>query len=82
MACRRQAHATRIALEQGDAEVFLKLANGDRQRWLRDVQALCRAMEVQRFGKGVEIAQLAQVHDTYSLSNVENSILARKDGVA
>ena len=36
-ACSGQPHAARIALEQGDAEVLLQLADRHGQRRLRDV---------------------------------------------
>ncbi|MNT71466.1 hypothetical protein D3C72_2099530 [compost metagenome] len=57
-----QPHPARGALEQRRAELLLELADRNRQRRLRHVQALRGAMEIARLGQGHELLQLAEVH--------------------
>ena len=77
---RSQAHTTRFAHEQRRAQILFQLADRNGQRRLRNMQPLCRAMEIERFGKHRKIAQLAQVHavpfDSQSIYREVNSILA------
>jgi hypothetical protein len=56
-----QCHLAPAALEQGRTQRFLEGGNGLRQRRLGHVQALGGAAEMQLFGDGDEIAQLAEV---------------------
>jgi hypothetical protein len=57
----RQADLAGGALEQGDAELALELADRLRHRLLAEVQPLGRPREVQLLGDGDERPQLAQL---------------------
>ena len=61
----------------GHAEALLERADGARKRWLRDVQRLGRAAEMQPLGDGHEIPQLPQfrqIHTDRVLQLCANSI--------
>ena len=62
LAGRREGHAPLRALEQARAQLLLQRLDLHRQRRLRQMQALRRPAEVQFFGDGHEVAQVAQLH--------------------
>jgi hypothetical protein len=55
------------AVEQLDTELFFELADLVRQRRLGDVQAFGGACEIQGFGDGIEVADVAQFHERSSV---------------
>src|SRR6202007_126132 len=51
-----------VALDDGDAQLPLQLADSGRERWLGDMAALCRASEVSMLIELDEIPELAHEH--------------------
>ena len=49
-------------LEQGNAAVFLEPPHAAREGWLRTMQPRRRAAHMLQLGKGLEVAEVAQVH--------------------
>src|SRR5580765_3222481 len=60
--CFGQLHLTLGAIEEGDAELALELANLLAERRLADVQALCGSPEMQVFRDGDDVAQVTKFH--------------------
>ena len=50
------------AREQLDAEFVFQTFDLLAERWLRDMQLLCRAAEMQFLGYGDEVAEVAKLH--------------------
>ena len=59
---RGQLDAPAVALQQSHAKLRLERANLLAERWLRDVQALGRSVEVELLGDCHEIPKVAQLH--------------------
>ncbi|MNN35569.1 hypothetical protein D3C81_1494220 [compost metagenome] len=58
-----QRDAARLAHEQGGVEFRLELLDRDRQRGLGDMQAFCRAAEIEGLGQHDEVPDAAQFHE-------------------
>jgi hypothetical protein len=64
----RQCHAAAIAVEQPDPHLSLQSADLTAQRRLDDVHACGGAPEVQLFGHGDEVAEMAGLDDAAKVS--------------
>lgn len=57
-----EAYPTLAALEQAGADLFFERTDLDRQRRLADVQPFGCPSEIELFGDGDEVAEVAQLH--------------------
>ena len=78
----RQRGAPRLALDEGDAEVFLELAQLGRQGRLGDMAALGRTAEMPRFGERDEVFEVPQVHSRSLSKPSLHSIVQMERGCA
>jgi hypothetical protein len=63
---RGQGHAALRAVEEPHAKLLLELAHLLADGRLRDVQALCRAAEVQLLRDGNEVSEVSEFHGGHS----------------
>jgi len=60
-----EPHPRRFAQEQRSPDLGLQVADLDRQRWLRHVQALGGLADAAGFCHGDEVTQALEVHNPY-----------------